>query len=181
MTDNVKISIIAGIVSIVTAAITSFGSINLKKGEVAEATGQLQGASAEARKLRASVSASVIPVGIVGAFNLAGSPDGWVEFEKGYGRTIVGVGQGANLSPRTLLEIGGIEKYALSIDEIPSHKHATSEAGDSVNSKHGVEQGQGKHGVSWADTTVSNTAATGGSQAHANMQPFVALRLCTKQ
>jgi microcystin-dependent protein len=66
------------------------------------------------------------------------------------GRTAVHNGHGPSLSNRPLGQKAGVENVTLNVNQIPSHSHTLP-------------------------PTVNSTFNTGGSQAHANMQPFQAL------
>lgn len=73
------------------------------------------------------------------------------------GRAVMGVGTGPGLTPRYWGRTTGVEQVTLSEAQVPSHTHEWS----------------------WDDasgtTYTGNTDATGGSQAHTNMQPSIAL------
>jgi len=81
------------------------------------------------------------------------------------GRTILGVGDGAGLTPRTLAEAGGAEDHQLTVAELPAHSHAT--AFNQVNVLAGpllAMHGPGPFPV------VSNN--TGGDVAHPQVPTF---------
>ena len=120
---------------------------------------------------------SPIPRGTVGAFNLAECPIGWEYFSAGAGRGIIGSGQGQGLTNRTLLESGGEETHTLTEAEMPSHTHPGTIASDSgPNAAHlAVQDPQNLPQYRGA------IGATGGSQPHNNMQPYIALLFCQKR
>ena len=100
------------------------------------------------------------------------------------GRTPMHVGNGF-----TLGEKGGEQAHTLSISEIPTHTHAaqasSADADAAVptgnllavvdNTTFGSAYAAASNLVALSPEAVSNT---GGSQAHLNMQPFLALNFC---
>jgi microcystin-dependent protein len=100
------------------------------------------------------------------------------------GRTPIHVGSG-----HTLGERGGEQAHTLSIAELPTHAHilqATSNQADATSngpapgrvlaqSNFSQLYGPATGLVAMAPNAVSNV---GGSQAHLNMQPFLALSFC---
>ena len=95
------------------------------------------------------------------------------------GRTPIHVG-----SRHTLGERGGEQAHTLSIAELPTHTHvanATSATGNASNPTGNVLAAANNlytapaNLTSLSPTTVANA---GGSQAHLNMQPFLALSFC---
>src|SRR5713101_486737 len=95
------------------------------------------------------------------------------------GRTPIHVG-----SRHTLGERGGEQAHTLSIAELPTHTHvanATSATGNASNPTGNVLAAANNlytapaNLTSLSPTTVVNA---GGSQAHLNMQPFLALSFC---
>jgi microcystin-dependent protein len=112
-------------------------------------------------------------------------------------RTIVGVGQGASLTNRTLASRGGIESKTLSISEIPSHGHTINDPGhrhnitttnDDFNQSGGNPPGFAADGAgsrTWTNNITSSTTGitinnTGGSSAFEIMNPFLALNYIIK-
>lgn len=96
-------------------------------------------------------------------------------------------GNGAGLTPLTIGAVGGTESTTLNITQIPSHSH-------SVNASSGAADQNSPAGNVWAaqadssgtpipvfakttDSVMSAAAigTAGGSQAHSNMQPYLAV------
>ena len=99
------------------------------------------------------------------------------------GRTPIHVGSG-----HTLGERGGEQAHTLSINELPTHKHILNNTNQAVSTNipaTGISLGNtapnqvyntsGQNLVTMNPASVSNI---GGSQAHLNMQPFLALNFC---
>ena len=88
------------------------------------------------------------------------------------GRTIIGTGTGASLTARSEGDTGGTETHTLTIAEMPNHDHTYLDAGlPDV-----PVLGPGEVPVN-ALSNPSVTGATGGGNAHQNMQPFLALKV----
>jgi hypothetical protein len=123
-----------------------------------------------------------VPKGAVMAFNLAECPNGWSPLVAASGRVIVGAGKAEGLSERKLAEEGGEEKHVLTVDEMPSHNHTngvyqylltangqwTARIGDDSPNEPNLAH-------------MAPLAASGGSQAHNNMQPFHVLTYCERK
>ena len=135
-------------------------------------------------ELRARLAGlSPIARGTIGAFNLATCPSGWSTFSAGVGRTIVGVGSGADLTPRTLIQQGGEEAHTLTIPEMPSHDHGgQTQASGAAMFWGGAAVGRfGAGDFPFSQDAHSHPIAMqGGNEAHNNMPPFVALLFCEK-
>lgn len=95
------------------------------------------------------------------------------------GRTPVHMGNG-----HTLGERGGEESHTLSIAEMPTHIHfaqASSNSGDTVIPTAGaLGSTSNMYGPPTNLAAISSSAVSnnGGSQAHQNMQPYLALNCC---
>lgn len=103
------------------------------------------------------------------------------------GRSPIGSGTGGGLSARSVGQVGGAEVHALSSGEMPSHDHRQRQ---SINAN-GFEDawvGNTTGGSSRAMTTGSSgfqstavfVAASGGSGAHNNMQPYAVCNFVIK-
>jgi microcystin-dependent protein len=105
------------------------------------------------------------------------------------GRTIIGAGQGASLSNRTLAQKMGAETHTLSVSEMPSHTHGINDPGHSHTYARTVS------GSSFGDNSTNQTTATtatsssttgitiqsaGGGAPHNNMQPSLVLNYIIK-
>lgn len=100
------------------------------------------------------------------------------------GRAPMHPGQGPGLTPRSLGEMGGIPTATLISTEIPAHTHAMkynkTVSGDS-NSPVGklfaksVVPLASVFSSSLPDTVIGPSTATGGSQPHNNMQPYLGI------
>jgi microcystin-dependent protein len=95
------------------------------------------------------------------------------------GRVPIHVGGGHPLG-----QAGGTQAHTISIAELPTHTHpayATTAAADTPIPT-GAQLAPFANGYAPADGLTSLTPATvtnvGGSQAHLNMQPFLALNFC---
>jgi microcystin-dependent protein len=112
-------------------------------------------------------------------------------------RTIVGAGQGASLTNRTLASRGGIETKTLAVTEIPSHSHSINDPGhrhnittvnDDFNQSGGNPPGftgDGAGSKTWTNNITSSTTGitinnTGDGTAFSIMNPFLALNYIIK-
>lgn len=102
------------------------------------------------------------------------------------GNTPIGFGQGPGLSNYALGQAGGVTSVTLLQTEMPSHTHTVSAVAAVGNSN---TPGAGRLAQSsirsdlyeaTANTTMAATAvaSAGGSQAHENMPPYLALNFC---
>ena len=99
------------------------------------------------------------------------------------GRVPIHQGQGPGLSARTRGERAGEVNHALLVGEIPSHAHVargSSQVGTLVKPANGFPARNAIQVPQWgagADVTLNAgaIASTGGSQAHPNQQPYLAL------
>ena len=121
-----------------------------------------------------------------GLFSLLGTTfggDGRVNFALPdlRGRTPIHVGAG-----HTLGERGGEQAHTLRITEIPTHTHALSASNNNATTDMpaaNVIMGQASIDMYRSPTNLvalepGSVSNTGGSQAHLNMQPFLALSFC---
>ena len=144
---------------------------------------------------------SDLPSGAVVAFDREdGCPPGWSEYREADGRFIVGTGRhtvhdryATEVTEFGLREMGGERTHRLSVDEMPSHEHEIGirpwpgdhggplEVGHSVGGNNDRTRIDADDGPPWAGL-VSSLYATGagGSQAHNNMPPWVALKYCRR-
>jgi microcystin-dependent protein len=111
-------------------------------------------------------------------------------------RTIVGVGQGASLTNRTLASTGGIESKTLAISEMPSHNHSITDPGhahtqttvnDDFNNSPTNPPGfttDGGGSRTWTNINSNTTGITinnaGGGSAFNIMNPFLSLNYIIK-
>lgn len=99
------------------------------------------------------------------------------------GRVPIHFGQGPGLSNHDEGEISGVETVTLLVNQIPAHAHVAgaSSANGSSDSPAGLAPARNAAGVpefgATANTTLASGAlvATGNTQAHTNLQPFLSL------
>lgn len=99
------------------------------------------------------------------------------------GRAPIHMGTGAGGVSYVIGEEGGVESVTLSINQIPNHNHAflvsqdqgsgTAPAGDTLGSNPTVQLY--RPGVASQTFDPSALTATGGSQPHENMQPYLVM------
>lgn len=102
------------------------------------------------------------------------------------GKAPVSFGTGTGLSTYNLGDMAGVESVALSLSELPAHNHSlniySGEGSTTTDSGNYVAQyGEGiKSFSNSSDTSMNSNAigSAGGSQAHTNMQPYLALNYC---
>lgn len=127
---------------------------------------------------------------VVGFATGADCPRGWSVYDAAVSRTIVGSyppkwsGQrntdekGLLLTPRNIYTTAGEERHTLTEPELPVHRH-------------NIQRSRGTSGdaayVDWRNmgsespiTEGGKTSNAGGSEAHNNMPPYVALLFCKK-
>lgn len=122
-----------------------------------------------------------------GLFSLLGTTyggDGRVNFALPDLRGRVPIHEGSGF---VLGQVGGEQAHTLSISEIPTHGHTLNASGVSAtatvpNSSSHIATSPGFEAFRPATSLVplgSNTVSVvGGSQAHLNMQPYLALNYC---
>lgn len=149
----------------------------------------------------ASVTAIIaMPVGTVISYAGPTAPDGWLlcngqaissatypalnalignNVPDLQSRFIVGAGQGAGLSTRTLMQGGGEENHTLIISEIPSHTHGFGVGGGGGDGavRSGTDSGYSRD---FPAAFANYTTSAGGDGAHNNMPPFYALTYIIK-
>jgi microcystin-dependent protein len=100
------------------------------------------------------------------------------------GRVPMGQGNGPGLTPRSLGELGGTENVTLLTTQIPSHTHqynAVSDAGDTAApsgaylANTGALDKEYKTSGTIVPMNTNAVGATGGSQPHGNIQPYLVL------
>ena len=97
------------------------------------------------------------------------------------GRAPIGAGIGAGLTPRALGDVGGEETVSLILAEIPTHNHAPSTVANFASVE--VQPGTGVMVTGDRGTGATlpvSIPPNGGGDAHANMQPFLALNFIIK-
>jgi len=106
------------------------------------------------------------------------------------GLAVVGMGQGAGLSPYVQGEVTGTETVTLNVTQLPAHTHGltatmpvSTSAGSTFNPTSGYyastdteQYGTATTSVAMANNLLSGTTvAAGESQAHENRMPYLAL------
>jgi hypothetical protein len=142
-------------------------------------------------------SVGLTPPGAVLAFDRKdGCPTGWQSYPQAWGRFIIGAveagdirkipggfirdARGVDLTPKPFGEPNGEEMHVLTEPEMPVHIHSLkldSRWGDKTDMKSfgwGGDNGLG------APQLEASTLPAGGSAAHNNMPPYVALYFCRK-
>jgi hypothetical protein len=94
----------------------------------------------------------------------------WEAF--GSGRSLVAIDT-SQTEFNTIGKTGGAKTVTLSINEMPSHNHNSTIAGNrDGNPDGGNDSGGGKQYWRYG-TTTTGTTSTGGGQAHTNLSPFI--------
>jgi microcystin-dependent protein len=91
------------------------------------------------------------------------------------------LGQGPGLSSRTQGEQAGQEVHTLIATEMPAHAHAqpaSSGEQDTNRPANAVPARGGVYAASGDGTVLDATTASGGSQPHNNMPPYLVLNFC---
>jgi microcystin-dependent protein len=154
------------LIGVVEPAISTDGSTpSLSSGITAEEVRALIGAA------EAATTATLLAVYPVGSIytSVAGTNPGtffggqWNPF--GQGKVMIGV-DSTDTDFDTVENTGGAKTHTLITDEIPSHTHSMS-----IENASGTGSTGSSNGASSFSTV--NTSATGGDQAHNNLQPYV--------
>jgi microcystin-dependent protein len=102
------------------------------------------------------------------------------------GRSVLGAGQGTNLSNRNLGDYGGEESHVLTVDEMPTHDHVMSNNGNPLTTGNvwsGVAQTaySGIAQTSYGSVTgYQHTGLSGNGKGHNNMPPWAAVNYIIK-
>lgn len=106
------------------------------------------------------------------------------------GRTLIGQGQGASLSSRTIGELSGAESVTLQTSQMPQHVHSSASTANGnattpVNNYLALSPkiGSGPNATQLKTFVTPDVAGTpaptagiaGGSQPHSNMQPYLVI------
>lgn len=104
------------------------------------------------------------------------------------GRIPIHAGNGPGLSNRRLGSMGGAENVTLTTNELPSHTHGInvhSDVGTETNPQNNylaaANVGDSEYDAASKANGVMNASsivATGGSQSHTNVQPFLCINFC---
>ena len=105
------------------------------------------------------------------------------------GRIPVGMGNGIGLSPYVIGQTGGTESVTLTISQIPAHNHVingTNSLGNVSNPSNAFPANTGDLDPEYNTSNSPNSVTmnpnvismTGGSQAHNNIQPYLAINYC---
>ena len=154
------------LIGVVESAITTDGSTpSLSSGITAAEVRTLIGAAEAATTATLS---SVYPVGSIYTSVVATNPSTffggqWNPY--GQGKVMIGV-DSTDTDFDTVGNTGGAKTHTLITDEIPSHTHSMS-----IENASGTGSTGSSNGASSFSTV--NTSATGGGQAHNNLQPYV--------
>ena len=117
--------------------------------------------------------------GAVVAYDLPGGcPEGWSDFGDGHGRVVIGSGPGYPYR-----EVGGAAEVVLEIGHLPAHSHDVErfEWGLSINGNGHPQRLDVDDGLPYSGLTGTlTTSPVGEGEAHENVPPYIALRLCKK-
>ncbi|MGL4400501.1 MAG: phage tail protein [Luteolibacter sp.] len=110
------------------------------------------------------------------------------------GRTPLNQGNGPGLSLRVIGQTGGVENVTLGLNEMPAHTHAAQTAASAPckNSAGNSDTPAGNYpsagpaeifsgtsnGSMGAMTVTGTLGASGGSQPHTNLPPFLCVNFC---
>jgi len=145
--------------------------------EILHLTSQINSSQAEISQLRAELNRAV-PAGAVSTFNLAGCPEGWSPLNAAQGRFIVGAGtlDGDSYAPG---DTGGSARHALSVDELPEHRHGVRmQFGyGSESTYYIVGNNSGGRDVGYHP---AYSEPVGGNEPHENRPPYLSLLYCQR-
>ncbi|MBO9492348.1 hypothetical protein J7384_18445 [Endozoicomonas sp. G2_1] len=181
MSENVKVSLISGTVSVLVAICSTIGVIYSQKNDLNKASSVAESAVTQVRTLRSEIAGPNLPSGAVVAFRLVDCPENWEPYELAKGRVIVGSGTGYNLTPKTLEEFAGEERTILVNDNIPAHSHYHDDWHYYDQAKKAADYAT-KEGDDTGNIIKKRRMSepTGKGLPHNNMQPYVALLYCRK-
>jgi microcystin-dependent protein len=99
------------------------------------------------------------------------------------GRSLVGVGDGPGLSPKTQGQKGGTETETLNTSQIPSHSHtanAVTEGAskDDPTGSYIAKSGSFRAGGTETALKAETIGNAGGGSSHNNRPPFLVLKPC---
>jgi hypothetical protein len=125
---------------------------------------------------------SSTPSGAIEAFNLAACPSGWVDIPALAGRTVIGVGSGAGLTPRNLGDSGGQEMHTMTLAELVPHQVTmTFGASDKGGKGNGYAYSDNAGGSTVLAVYNKTSNSVGGGNPFNVMMPYYALLYCMKQ
>jgi hypothetical protein len=172
--DNLKT--LLGITAAVAPAITTATD---SEGEVTPALATGITAAEVWNLVKSAALDSIYPIGAIYTAITSGSPQSvfggtWVSF--GQGRVLVGHDDAsepdsdfvASSTDGSSVLVGGAKTHTLSVAEIPSHTHTVS----GIENPRGTGSDGSEDGAS-SFTNSLTTSATGGDQAHNNIQPSI--------
>lgn len=153
-----------------TTNITASGTIT---GSKAIDFTQIEADTVVTTKIQATKWEGVFPVGAVYISVTSTNPatyfgGTWVTF--GQGRTLVGVNT-SDTDFNTVEKTGGEKTHKLTQNEMPSHSHDQYVTANSGGGATRNDFDSDTHGILYAQGCT--TAATGGSTAHNNLQPYI--------
>lgn len=153
------------------------GSFQALRQEILHLTSQVNTSQAEIAQLRAELDRAV-PAGTVSIFNLAGCPEGWSPLAAAQGRFIVGAGtlDGDTYTPG---DTGGSARHALSVEELPEHRHGVRmQFGyGSESTYYIVGNNSGGRDVGYHP---AYSEPVGGNEPHENRPPYLSLLYCQR-
>ena len=140
--------------------------------------------------LKKSLDAVLPPNAIVAFANENGCPDGWKIYRPALSRVILGAYQtniehdvvaNADLTPRVINGVGGEERHALSVAEMPAHFHEVYPHAGQIVGTGGRSAGAGSDDPNPPSRTNGLTSSVGGGAPHNTMPPYLALFYCIRK